>query len=138
MAYQDYLAKFKTHLSNWSLFSSGKGSASTFDTNIDAKVELNALKNSASAEQLIQLGNAYYDQIAIGRAIKEMYKTPKDYYAQFDAFSKNILERANIFGQDVAKQHIGVQETIEATKASRMLSSDWQKKFANIEVDSDA
>lgn len=137
MAYQDYVEKFKSHLSNWSLFSSGKGSSQTFDAKIDTSQELNALRNSASSEQLIHFGNAYYDQVAVGRAIKELYKTPKDYHKQFDDFTKSQAKVISSFSEEISKQHEDVKGTSDVSKVVKTLSPTLQKKLANVRSEFD-
>jgi len=138
MAYQDYVDKFKEHLQGWGAFASGEGSCKNFNTKISTAQELNALRNAVSAEQLIHLSNAYYDQVAVGRAIKELYKTPKDYLEQFEAANKERLDDLNVLGAEVTSQHESVKEHIESAKAARSLSPDWQLKLSKIRSEFDA
>ena len=137
MSYKDYVVKFKEHLDNWGLFASGKGSCKNFDSKINTAQELNALRNAVSAEQLIHLSNAYYDQVSIGRSIKELYKKPKDYLKQFEAANQMQIEAATAFGKEVESQHDKVKGSIESAKAARSLSSDWQLKLSKIESEFD-
>jgi len=137
MSYKEYVSKFKDHLTNWGSFASGKGSCQNFDAKIDTTQELHALRNAVSAEQLIHLSNAYYDQVAIGRSIKELYKTPKDYFAQFEAANKAASNEAEAFGAEVESQHTQVKASIESAQAARNLSPDWQLKLSKIRSEFD-
>ena len=138
MAYSDFKTTVNGYLEGWQKFTSGESSTPTLNVKISAAYELNALKNSTSAEQMIQLGNAYYDQVALGRSIKELYKLPKDY---LEELSNEITDSVNAISDlagRTSEQHSSVQRSIEASKALITLSSSMQRKLSSIKSEFDA
>jgi hypothetical protein len=138
MAYSDFKDVLSTFLDGWRSFAKGESASPTLTVKISTAYELNALKNSTSANQMIQLGNAYYDQVAIGRSITELYKTPKDYYQDFINSSTSTINSMNDLSDLTKTQHENVEASIAKSRSFSALSSSMKKKLARIKSDFDA
>jgi hypothetical protein len=138
MAFQSFLEKYKSFLTNWSKSASGEGTTETFDYQINTKQELNALQNVSTINDMVQLSNGYYDQVGIGRAIKELYKTPKDYLADFKSYNEMLIKRLDNIGGEVADSTINVANTIEKSKSIKGISQKLQLKLSLIKSEFDA
>jgi hypothetical protein len=138
MAYSDFKETLNKFLAGWQSFAKGESASPTLDVKISTAYELNALKNSTSANQMIQLGNAYYDQVAIGRTITELYKTPKDYYQQFVDSSTSDINAMNDLGNLTETQHKNVENSIAKSRSFSALSPSMKKKLARIKSEFDA
>lgn len=136
--FQQYVEKYKTYLTGWAGLISGKSSSVNFDCDINTCSELNALRNASSAEQLVHLSNAYYDQVAIGRTLKEIYKKPKDYLKQFAEQTALQIAALENTGKEVASQVLSVESTIQQSKSNNALSGNLQKKLSLINSEFDA
>jgi hypothetical protein len=138
MAFQSFLEKYKSFLTNWSKSASGEGTTETFDYKINTKQELNALQNVSTINDMVQLSNGYYDQVGIGRAIKELYKTPKDYLADFKSYNETLIKKLDNIGGEVADSTINVANTIEKSKSIKGISHKLQLKLSLIKSEFDA
>jgi hypothetical protein len=138
MAFQSFLEKYKSFLTNWSKSASGEGTTETFDYKINTKQELNALQNVSTINDMVQLSNGYYDQVGIGRAIKELYKTPKDYLADFKSYNETLIKKLDNIGSEVADSTINVADTIEKSKSIKGISHKLQLKLSLIKSEFDA
>lgn len=138
MAYSDFKNTINKYLTGWKDFAGGKSSTPTLDVKISTSYELNALKNSVSAEQMIQLGNAYYDQVALGRSIKELYKLPKDYFDELSVELTNNVNSMDDLATRTAEQHVNIQRSIEMSRALTTLSPSMQSKLSTVKSEFDA
>lgn len=138
MAFQSFLEKYKSFLTNWSKSASGEGTTETFDYKINTSQELNNLRNASTVNDMVQLTNGYYDQVGIGRSIKELYKTPKDYLADFILYNEMSMKRLDNLGVEIADSTINVVDTIEKSKSIKGLSQKFQKKLSLIKSEFDA
>lgn len=136
--FQQYVEKYKQYLIGWAGLISGQSNSSNFDCIINTNEELNTLRNSSSAEQLIHTSNAYYDQVAIGRTLKEIYKKPKDYLKQFAEQTDLQIKSLDITRQEVSNQIDSIQATIQQSKSMNSLSPSIQKKLLLIKSEFDA
>lgn len=136
--FQQYVAKYKEYLSSWAGVIAGTSSSITFDHTINTLEELSALRNASSAEHLVHLSNAYYDQVATGRAIKELYKKPKDYLIQHNNFIATQLKALDSVSIEVANQVKSIQTNILQSKSTNSISPELQKKLALIQSEYDA
>jgi hypothetical protein len=138
MAFQSFLEKYKSFLTNWGKSASGEGTTETFDYKINTKQELNALQNASTINDMVQLSNGYYDQVGIGRAIKELYKTPKDYLADFKLFNETSIKQLDNLAIEVADSTTNVADTIEKSKSIKGISHKLQLKLSLIKSEFDA
>lgn len=138
MSFQQYKERFKSFLTNWSKSVSGNGTTETFDYKVNTSKELNALRNASTINDVVQLSNAYYDQVGIGRAIKELYKTPKDYFKDFVALNEITLKQLDNLGNEVETSHTNVNNTIDQNKSIKALSKKMQLKLSLIKSEFDA
>ena len=136
--FQQYVDKYKSYLTSWAGLISGKSSSTNFECDINTNAELNALRNASSAEQLVHLSNAYYDQVAIGRTLKEIYKKPKDYLKQYNEFIQNQLTSLDITSKEVTSQVTSISATIQQSKSMNSLSGNLRKKLSLIKSEFDA
>lgn len=114
MPYQDFAEAQKTHLNKLGEYIDGSKPAPTFDAKIDFAKELQGVQNATTAEQKIHLANALYDQVAVSRSLKELYKKPSDYFKEFkDSLDVPVID-ATI--KEVANQHESVKSTIVKSK----------------------
>jgi hypothetical protein len=132
MAYLNYLAQIKTFLTNWSSCMAGNGSTNTFDYKISTAKELNNLKNAVTVNDMVQMGNAYYDQVGIGRAMTELYKKPKDYFADFVAFNTTQLADLTNLGNEVTNSYTNISDTSLSNKSIKSISAKLQLKLSLI------
>lgn len=109
------------------------GSAPTLEVSVDFAKELNAVKNTASSEQIIQLSNALYDQVAFKRSIKETYKTAKDYYKEQQEYLKKIQSSLSFMQKDISEQHDLVAANIDSVKSFKKNSNIFHKKMSLID-----
>lgn len=137
MAYKDFCEKFKDLIAGWKKFAAGDGSVNNAEVNISAAHELNALRNAASSEQLVHLSNAYYDQVAMGRSIKELYKRPKDYLKDYDKSLDFKAAHIDGMNKEVQDQHERVKKTINVSKSGRKIAPTLQKKLSRIKSEFD-
>lgn len=135
MAFQQYLEKYKSFLTNWGKAASGNGTTESFDYKINTAQELNALRNAVTVNDMVQLSNAYYDQVAIGRSLKELYKKPKDYLADFVVFNTASLKQLDNLGEEVANSHANIDK-VKIQKKS-MIDDKMHKKLSLIKSDFD-
>jgi hypothetical protein len=138
MSYKDFQEKYKKLLSNWKAFARYEESAQTQEISINASYELNAVKNATTAEQIVHLSNAYYDQIAASRSIAELYKKPKDYFLALEKFADNQLASVEALDKEVETQHDRVRKMISSSKALARISSYMDKKFHGKKMSADA
>lgn len=131
MAFSDFCQSLKEHLINVTSYLKGEKSIITFDPSIQPNLELNAIKNSASARQIISLSKAYYDQVAYKRTLNEIYKTPKQYYIEYETILKSELESLETQMIDTKEQHISVLNTLPIAKELCNTSTDLQSKLAD-------
>lgn len=137
MAYLNYIAKFKAYLTSWAAFATGNGSAETFDYKINTAQELNALRNATTVNDMIQLSNAYYDQVGIGRSINELYKKPKDYFADYIAFNSALSQKLDNLGTEVTNSQTNVQNNLDMKKSISSISKRLQLKLSLISSEFD-
>lgn len=138
MSFSDYTIKFKEFLINWSKFALGEKSVSNFDYKVNTAKELNALRNAGTADQLIQLGNAYYDQVAVGRALSELYKTPESYFSDFSKYAESIINKNDLINNEINENHEKVKKTLNKSKSLKNMSDNLQLKLSRIRSDFDA
>lgn len=138
MAFQQFLEKYKSFLTNWGKSASGEGTTETFDHEINTKQELNSLQNASTINDMVQLSNGYYDQVGIGRAIKELYKTPKDYLADFKLYNETLIKQLDNMGIEIANSTTNVSDTIEKSKSIKGISNKLQLKLSLIKSEFDS
>lgn len=138
MSYGDFQEKYKKLLAGWKAFARYEEPMPTSDIKINAAYELNAVKNATTAEQIVHLSNAYYDQIAISRSIKELHKKPKDYFMDFEKFADTQFGIVEQFSKEVEDQHVKVKRMISSSKALSKIAGFMDKKFANKKIDANA
>lgn len=116
--YQQYAKQYQKYLAGCAEWISGKSSAENFECDINPKAELNALKNSSSSEQLIHTSNAYYDQVAMSRSLKEIYKTPNDYLQQYVEYNAALVKSLDSTSKEVTNQIASIEATIDSSKTN--------------------
>lgn len=103
MAYSDYAKKFNDYLTNFTNFISGKESTISIDTKIDMSEELKAIGNISTANQLIDISNAIYDQLAFQRTMKEIYKKPYEYFSEHKTMLETYSNKLNVCNDTLSK-----------------------------------
>ena len=109
----------------------------TFDYTISTAKELNNLKNATTVNDMVQMGNAYYDQVGIGRAVKELYKKPKDYFADFVTYNTTQLTQLTNLGNEVTNSYTNISDTTLSNKSIKSISSKLHLKLSLISSDYD-
>lgn len=130
MSYQLFAIRYKEYLKKFGSYLLSSNGAPNFDIEIDYTDELNAIQNVSSAEQLIYLTNALLDQAAIKRCMKEVYKTPSDYYKEHEKFLNDELKRITFSEEEVKKQHESVVSNINRSKNIKIYSRSLQRKLS--------
>ena len=130
--YSDYAKNYQTYLLNFGSFLAGNGSMPSFIATIDFSYERNLLQNASSAETLIYNTNAMYDQVAAARTIKEIYKTPKDYFADYQTFLNKETANINFLATEVANQQTVLIDRMSISKSIKAFASRLQKKISLI------
>lgn len=131
--YSDFLAKSQAYLDSFKTFIQGNGTAPTFDKTIDFSDERNILQNASSAETLIYISNAMYDQAAAMRTIKEIYKSPQDYYKEHQKFLEKTTTSNEFLGAEFKRQQATLNSRISIAKAfkSRRMTLKLSSLLAN-------
>ena len=133
MAYKVFAANLKEHLLSVVSFLKGESSVRSFKELAPATTEVNAIQNATSASQVVELSNAYYDQLAHIRTMEEIYKTPKQYYQEYVTLLENNIKALDVSAKTVEEQHSDISENIESSKILKSLSSDLQFKLSLID-----
>ena len=130
--YSDFVKKYQSFLTSFGTYLTGKNTAPTFDHTIDYSAERTILQNASSAETLIYTTNAMYDQAAVMRTIKELYKTPKDYFKDYQTFLAAQQNTITFLGQEFEKQNATIKARMDISKSIKGFSSTLQKKLSLI------
>lgn len=138
MSFNSYAERTKEYITKLGSYLTGKTSAPNISTDIDTSTELNALHNVSSAEQLIQLSNAFYDQVAAKRCLKEIYKKPKDYLEEFNLSLKTSIDSLDSLNENVNTQLESVERNKVRSQSIRSISSRLQLKLSLIKDSTDA
>lgn len=133
MAYKVFAKNLKDHLVSVVGFLKGESSIQSFKDPTPATTEVNAIQNATSASQVIELSNAYYDQLAYNRTIEEIYKTPKQYYEEYLLLLEKNIKTLELNSKSVEQQHNDISKNIESSKILKSLSSDLQFKLSLID-----
>jgi hypothetical protein len=138
LSFKDYAEKSKEYFTKLSSYLVGNNSAPTLDINFDLSTELNALQNASSAEQLIQLSNAFYDQVAVKRSLAEIYKKPKDYLKEYKNVINGSIQNLTNLDLNVDEQIISVNKNKTKSQSIRNISSRLQLKLSLIKDNTNA
>lgn len=103
MAYKDFVDKFNNYLTNFTNFISGKESTNSIDTTIDMSEELKDINNVSTANQLIDISDAIYDQLAFQRTMNEIYKKPHAYFLEHKKMLEQYSAKLNARNENVSK-----------------------------------
>lgn len=103
MAYNDFVEKFNKYLTNFTGFISGKESTTSLDLNIDMSDEIKSINNISTANQLIDISDAIYDQLAFQRTMKEVYKKPYEYFSEHKKMLEDYSNKLNTRNENVNK-----------------------------------
>lgn len=133
MAYSSYIDTYLQFIRNIGSYLAGNSSAPTLDLSVNITKDLNTLRNSSSAEHLITTSNAIYDQVAISRTLKEIYKKPKDYFSEFQASINNEIKKTEFNGDEFAKQQTSIEQNINKSKGMKNISPALQYKLSLID-----
>ncbi len=131
--YADFVEKYKSFLTDFGSYLTGNNTAPTFDATINFATEHTILQNASSAETLIYTTNAMYDQAAVMRTIKEMYKTPKDYFADYKVFLANQQTTIEFLGNEFERQSNTIKTRMNVSKSIKSFSPTLQKKLSLID-----
>jgi hypothetical protein len=138
LSFKSYANSSIQYLKQLSNYLTGNNSAPNLILDIDPSTELNALHNVSSSEQLIQLSNGFYDQVAIKRSLIEIYKKPKDYLTEYAA---SISVRTNSLSSqntEIDNQLTSVTNNKLKSQSIRSISSKLQLKLSLIKDNTNA
>lgn len=138
MSFKEYSEKSKEYLNQLGNYLTGKNSSPTLEIDIDLSKELNAIHNVSSAEQLIQLSNAFYDQVAAKRSLIEIYKKPKDYLNEFKISIDERISSLDNLSSNVDEQHDSVIANKVKSQSLKSISKKLQLKLSLIKDNTNA
>jgi hypothetical protein len=138
LSFKTYYEKSKEYLNQLSSYLTGNNSAPNLKLDINPSKELNALHNVCSADQLIQLSNAFYDQVAAKRSLNEIYKKPKDYLLEYKTSIESQIKNLDFMDSDIDDQLESVANNSLWSQSIRSISSNLQLKLSLIKDNTDA
>lgn len=138
MSFKDYAEKSKEYMTKFGLYLTGKNSAPSLTIDIDLSTELNALHNASSSEQLIQLSNGFYDQVAFKRSLIEVYKKPKDYLKEQQLTLDSNIKSLDSLSKDISLNIDSVKANQVRSQSARSISDRLQLKLSLIKDNTNA
>ena len=135
MSFADYTTTYLEYIKKVGAYLAGQSSAPTLKITINPSKDLNTLRNSVSAENLIYTSNAVYDQMAMVRSLKEIYKKPKEYFAEHKLNLEKETSKTTFLKEEFQRQEANIKENTEASKNQKNLSPILQKKLSLISSD---